>query len=145
MRSAYLPPIMVKPISRSRLLTSWKYESRAPPYLPPMPSCRRPVINLCARAQAARHSMVGDNTPGVEWHTSDIAPSHRLGHCRCGVEGSTDRGFSCNLTRHLDGSLKWPRDARILRELIDVAVRRTEVHPGITAFVLFSKENFNPV
>lgn len=41
--------------------------------------------------------------------------------------------------------LKWPRDARILRELIDVAVRRTEVHPGITAFVLFSKENFNPV
>jgi hypothetical protein len=38
-----------------------------------------------------------------------------------------------------------PRNARILRELIDVAVRRTEVHPGITAFVLFSKENFNPV
>ena len=33
-----------------------------------------------------------------------------------------------------------PRNARILRELIDVAVRRTEVHPGITAFVLFSKE-----
>lgn len=39
----------------------------------------------------------------------------------------------------------WPRDARILGEFIDVAVRRTEVHPGITAFVLFSKENFNPV
>jgi hypothetical protein len=38
-----------------------------------------------------------------------------------------------------------PRNARILRELIDVAVRRTEVHRGITAFVLFSKENFNPV
>ena len=38
-----------------------------------------------------------------------------------------------------------PRHARILRELIDVAVRRTEVHPGITAFVLLSKENFNPV
>ena len=38
-----------------------------------------------------------------------------------------------------------PRNARILGELIDVAVRRTEVHPGITAFVLLSKENFNPV
>jgi hypothetical protein len=38
-----------------------------------------------------------------------------------------------------------PRNARILRELIDVAVRRTEVHPGITAFVLLSKEDFNPV
>jgi hypothetical protein len=38
-----------------------------------------------------------------------------------------------------------PRNARILRELIDVAVRRAEVHPGITAFVLLSKEDFNPV
>ena len=38
-----------------------------------------------------------------------------------------------------------PRNARILRELIDVAVRRTEVHPGITAFVLLSKEDVNPV
>jgi hypothetical protein len=39
-----------------------------------------------------------------------------------------------------------PRNARILGELIDVAVRRTEVHPGITAFVLLSKqEDFNPV
>ena len=38
-----------------------------------------------------------------------------------------------------------PRNARILGELIDVAVRRTEVHPGITAFVLLSKEDVNPV
>jgi hypothetical protein len=39
-----------------------------------------------------------------------------------------------------------PRNARILGELIDVAVRRAEVHPGIAAFVLFSEqEDFNPV
>jgi len=38
-----------------------------------------------------------------------------------------------------------PRNARILRELVDVAVRRTEVHPGVTALVLLSKENVNPV
>jgi hypothetical protein len=39
-----------------------------------------------------------------------------------------------------------PRNARILGELIDVAIRRAEVHPGITAFVPFSEqEDFNPV
>ena len=38
-----------------------------------------------------------------------------------------------------------PRNARILRELIDVAVWRTEVHRGIAAFVLLSKQDFNPV
>ena len=39
-----------------------------------------------------------------------------------------------------------PRNARILGELIDVAVRRAEVHPGIAAFVLLSEqEDFNPV
>jgi hypothetical protein len=39
-----------------------------------------------------------------------------------------------------------PRNARILGELINVAVRRAEVHPGITAFVLLSEqEDFNPV
>jgi hypothetical protein len=39
-----------------------------------------------------------------------------------------------------------PRNARILGELIDVAVRRAEVHPGITDFVRLSEqEDFNPV
>jgi hypothetical protein len=43
-------------------------------------------------------------------------------------------------------ALVGPQNARILGELINVAVRRAEVHPGITAFVLLSEqEDFNPV
>jgi hypothetical protein len=144
-RSAYVPPIMVKPISRSRLLTSW--------------NTNRELLHTslpCRRAGGRSSTCVpGLKRPVIQWWATtpqawngtlpiSLLPTASATG-RCGVEGSTDRGFSCNLTRHLDGSLKWPRDARILREFIDVAVRRTEVHPGITAFVLFSKENFNPV
>jgi hypothetical protein len=128
MPSAYLPPIMVKPISRSRLLTYWKYESRAPPYLSPMPSCRRPVISLCARAQAARHSMVGDNTPGVEWHTSDIAPSHRLGHGRCGVERSTDSEPGSQI-RPLGSFLGLPPSAAAPKLILIMLIFTVASHP----------------
>jgi hypothetical protein len=54
-------------------------------------------------------------------------------------------GTLWNLNKARGRFLMRPRNARILRELIDVAVRRTEVHPGITAFILLGKENFNPV
>jgi hypothetical protein len=42
-------------------------------------------------------------------------------------------------------SLLWSRNARILGELIDVAVRRTEVHPGIAALVLLGEQNLDSI
>jgi hypothetical protein len=52
----------------------------------------------------------------------------------------------------IPGLLTWmfwpllrPRNARILGELIDVAVRRTKVHPGIAALVLLGEQNLDSV
>jgi hypothetical protein len=43
------------------------------------------------------------------------------------------------------GLLLWSRNARVLCELIDVAVGRTEVHPGIAAVVFLGEQNLDPV
>ena len=52
----------------------------------------------------------------------------------------------CAIQQGARRALVRPRNARILGELINVAVRRAEVHPGITAYVLLSEqEDFNPV
>jgi hypothetical protein len=75
-----------------------------------------------------------------------MPPSHAAGPEADHQPAPLRQGLSVQFNKALGRSLVRPRNARILRELIDVAVRRAEVHPGITAFVLLSEqEDFNPV
>jgi hypothetical protein len=75
-----------------------------------------------------------------------MPPSHAVGPEAGRQPAPIRQGLSVQFNKALGRLLIRPRNARILGELIDVAVRRAEVHPGITALVLLSEqEDFNPI